>query len=297
MAGRSKSREPTHRGGQDREARNSKPAAPRGVLDLAVPSTPANSFLTDICMWFIRERGNWRPSRTWVTLLGALEIPAPTARTALHRMTKAGFLERQAHDGQRGYAMSRAWLDLWDRNEREAPTRQESEELWTLVVFSIPEARRADRHTMRTLLGRHGFAPLGNGVWIGSAAHLQPVRSELEFTTFAGNVDLFHARYEGSMALPELASRCWDLDSMQAAYAGFIRDVRRRLRREPTEGEGAFTAVVKTSNAWRRLNFRDPLLPLSALPGDWPRTEASRLHDELVERFLSPARGYVASHD
>ena len=275
--------------------RNSKRA--RAVLDLAIPSTPANSFLTDICMWFIRDRGNWRPSRTWVALLGALDIPTPTARTALHRMTKAGFLEGQTQGGHRGYAMSRAWLDLWDRNDTGLPEPQESEALWTLVIFSIPEAKRADRHTMRTLLGRHGFAPLGNGVWIGSATHLGSVRRELEFTTLAGHVDLFQARYEGSMALPELASRCWDLDSMQVAYEGFIRDVRRHLRSAPTEGEGAYRALVKTSNAWRRLNFRDPLLPLSALPGDWPRAEANRLHDELVERFLAPARAYVSSQD
>jgi phenylacetic acid degradation operon negative regulatory protein len=123
------------------------------------------------------------------------------------------------------------------------------------------------------------------------------VRRELEFTLLAGHVDLFHARYEGSMALPELARRCWDLDSLKAAYESFMQNVQRHLRDAPPQGKGAFTAVVTTSNAWRRLNFRDPLLPLSALPDDWPRPEASRLHDELVERFLAPAQAYVASLD
>src|SRR4051812_43980351 len=88
MPGQSKSGEQIHQRERNGRSTGSSKPARRAVLDLAIPSTPANSFLTDICMWFIREQGNWRPSRTWVTLLGALDIPAPTARTALHRMTK-----------------------------------------------------------------------------------------------------------------------------------------------------------------------------------------------------------------
>src|SRR3954470_3695701 len=68
--------------------RAAKRTAPYGGLDLAVPSTPANSFITDICFWFLRGRGNWLATRAWVSVLGSLDIPEPTARTALHRMTK-----------------------------------------------------------------------------------------------------------------------------------------------------------------------------------------------------------------
>jgi phenylacetic acid degradation operon negative regulatory protein len=193
--------------------------------------------------------------------------------------------------------MSRAWLDMMDGADSEPPVADEFDGLWTLVIFSVPEARRADRHAMRTVLGRHGFAPLGNGVWIGSATHLESIRGELELTAFGRYVDLFHSRYEGSMPLPELAKKCWDLTSLRAAYSTFIGDVRLRLGTVSKPDEQAFTNVVRTSNAWRRLMFRDPRLPPSALPEDWPRAEAQLLRDKLIDRSLADARAYVETLD
>jgi DNA-binding transcriptional regulator PaaX len=61
--------------------------------------------------------------------------------------------------------------------------------------------------------------------------------------------------------------------------------------------EQAFTNVVRTSNAWRRLMFRDPRLPPSALPDDWPRAEAELLRDRLIDRSLADARAYVETLD
>lgn len=208
-------------------------------------------------------------------------------------MTKAGYLERRTEGGHRGYAMSRAWVEMMDGVDSEPPAADEFDGLWTLVIFSVPEARRADRHAMRTVLGRSGFASLGNGVWIGSATQLESIRGALELTAFGRYVDLFHSRYEGSMPLPELARRCWDLTSLKAAYSTFVGDVRLRLRTVSKTDEQAFTDVVRTSNAWRRLLFRDPRLPPSALPDDWPRAEAELLRDELIDRSLEDARAYV----
>ncbi|MEO3842923.1 hypothetical protein [Streptomyces sp. B22F1] len=37
---------------------------------------------------------------------------------------------------------------------------------WTLLAFSVPETRRADRHALRTRLGWAGFAPLRSGLWV-----------------------------------------------------------------------------------------------------------------------------------
>src|SRR5262249_55218994 len=109
----------------------------KSQLDLAVPSTPANSFITDICVRFLFGRGDWLPSAAWVSLLGSLEIPAPSARTALHRMTKGGYLEHR----RPGYAMSTAWKDYIARDEPLTGT----DDTWTVLTFSFPEENRAER--------------------------------------------------------------------------------------------------------------------------------------------------------
>src|SRR5689334_23290679 len=114
-----------------------------GRLDVKIPSTRANSFITDICIWFLRDRNDpWLPTATWVRLLGDVEIPDATARTALHRMTQAGFLDRRAVAGRPGYAMSNAWVEF-QRTAAAAP-RDVRSDGWVLLTFTIPETQRAD---------------------------------------------------------------------------------------------------------------------------------------------------------
>jgi phenylacetic acid degradation operon negative regulatory protein len=270
--------------------------ASRRALDLAVPSTPANSFITDICILFVREQGDWLATARWVSLLTTLGIPPSNARTALHRMTKAGYLERRPANGRPGYAISSAWID-WIEGIEDEPTDDDGSDGWTLLNFSIPETQRAERHAMRTLLGRLGFASLGNGVWIASARRQPDARVALQTSGFADYVDLFRAEYDGFVDVPEFARRCWDIEEVADAYRTFIRDLRRRLKHRLGADARTFVDVVCTNNAWRRINFADPALPSSALPSGWPRPEAKNLRDELLRRFLEPAREYVSSLD
>jgi len=282
-------------------------AGPYARLDLAIPSTPANSFITDIGIWFVRERGNWLPAATWVSLLGALEIPASSARTALHRMTKADYLQQETRSARRGYSMSHEWIGylrhvhdglpsaLLSQDPDPPGEQQQSEDKWTLLTFSIPETRRAERHAIRTLLGRNGFASLGNGVWIASVARLPETRVALEATGFADYVDMFRAQHEGFGELAEFVARCWDTEAIATMYRTFIRDVRRRIRRDPTADARTFADIIIASNNWRRINFTDPALPTAALPREWPRTDAERLFSELLARSLDPAQDYVES--
>lgn len=265
-------------------------------LDWAVGFTPAKSFVTDISVWFAHERGDWLSTAVWVSLLGALNIPAPSARTALHRMTKAGYLHRETRDGRSGYAVSsslRAWIDNFGQGTDEAYTDTESQPKWLLVTFSIPEIRRADRHTLRTMLTGLGFASLGNGVWIASAHRLAETRQALGTVDFADYVEIFEAKHEGFSKTAELIQRCWDLDSLAARYRAFILESEQRLKRKPAADAQTFADVVLTVNTWRRINVDDPGLPASALPADWPRNRGKDVRDTLVANFLSPARVYV----
>jgi phenylacetic acid degradation operon negative regulatory protein len=275
--------------------RNGTPA-PRTALLHTVPSTRANSFVTDICAWFVRNRVDGLKTATWVSLLATVGISSGNARSALHRLTKAGYLERRRLEGRPGYGISPAWAEWVDRAAGEDPLEaNELEPGWTLLTFSVPETRRADRHDIRTLLGRLGFASLGNGVWIASAGRQEELRRALEMGGMEGYVDLFLAEYTGFLDVGEFARRCWDIDGIAGAYRAFIKETRRRLKNRPAADARAFTDVVLTSNAWRRVGFTDPDLPPSALPPDWPHAEARRLRDELLGRFLEPARAYVDS--
>jgi phenylacetic acid degradation operon negative regulatory protein len=275
------------------------PQRPGRALDLGIASTPANSFITDICRLFLFDRGNWLPASVWVSLLGVLGISETAARTALHRMTRAGYLQRQSRDSRPGYGMTQAWIDYMGPLEPrggddDPPARDEDDELWTLVTVSVPEKRRAERHMIRVILARRGFASLGNGVWIAPRAHADGVHVDLDSAGLADHVDVFAARYEKG-GIAQFARRFWDVDLIASTYHKLLREVRQRLNHHPVAGPRAFADVVLTRNAWRRISFIDPQLPTAALPRDWPHDDAKVVHDELLDRFLEPARAYVDS--
>jgi hypothetical protein len=48
--------------------------------------------------------------------------------------------------------MSQTWIDYMGRAADDASAITESEDKWALLTISVPEARRADRHAIRTLL-------------------------------------------------------------------------------------------------------------------------------------------------
>jgi phenylacetic acid degradation operon negative regulatory protein len=267
---------------------------PEVRIDLGrLPSTPANSFIREIGVWFARERTNWLAAATWVSLLSTLGIVESTSRTALHRMTREGLLRREARGGRPGYGLSEETLQYLRQIEEDERTEASSDHAWAVVTFSIPTEQRSDRHALRTVLARHGFASLGNGVWVAPLARLSRARLALRASGFAGRVEIFRSDYDGFGGDDEFASRHWDINALAGMYRDFISDVRRRLRRKPAAEPGTFADVVLTINTWRRINFDDPGLPDSALPRDWPREEARLIHDELVNRSLESARDYV----
>lgn len=264
-----------------------------GQLDFALAASAANGFITEICMWFALGRGDWLPTATWVALLGVLKVPDASARTALHRMAKAGFLKRSKRGSRLGYAISPSWGELFDRWGRVEEDIDASVDGWALVMFNVPEAQRRDRHVLRSLLRSIGFASLGNGVWIASVARLPAAKLSVEASGLGEYVDVFTAEYEGLAKPLELVRRCWDIDAISASYRHFIRDTRRRLKHGPIPAPRVFTDIVLTNSRWRGISATDPGLPPGVLPPTWPRADAKRVRSELFKRFLEPAREYV----
>ena len=115
-----------------------------------------------------------------------------------------------------------------------------------LATFSVPEAERARRHTLRSRLSWLGFGNVAPGVWM-APAHLTDETTEvLARLGLLHYVDLFAAR---PVAVGRPAGRgraVVDLDQIQDSYAAYVRRWRpvaaaghagaasKRSRRSPT---------------------------------------------------------------
>lgn len=117
---------------------------------------------------YARDTDGWMSVASLIQLLADLDIEAPTVRSSVSRLKRAGLLEAQSVSGAAGYRISpETERILRDGDPRIFAARRATvAEGWVLVVFSVPESERARRHTLRTQLTRLGFGSVSAGVWI-----------------------------------------------------------------------------------------------------------------------------------
>lgn len=282
------------------EARTKAPAVARQ------PSRPG-AFILDLYGGYVRQLGGWLAVAHLVRLVADLGVDDQAARSALSRMTRSGFFERQRVGGMAGYSLTeRARTVLEEADHRILAAREPArlDEGWVLVSFSIPEARREKRHMLRSRLAWLGFGTVSAGLWIAPARLAPELRTTVDRLELAQYVDVFTARYEGFVEVRELVSRCWDLDELRRIYSDFIdtfTKVQRRWsrRRASADPQAAFVDFTEAIHSWQRFPALDPGLPPEVLPARWEGRVAGELFSDLQQRLAEAAiehvRGVVRS--
>ncbi len=92
------------------------------------------------------------------------------ARTAAGRLAQKGFVqfvERRGKKYMEITAKGRKALELEQRTqELSAKKKRRWDKQYRLVMFDIPQRRKAKRDTLRRLVKRYGFLRLQNSVWV-----------------------------------------------------------------------------------------------------------------------------------
>ncbi len=218
-----------------------------------------------------------------VTALGRLCIGEHATRTALSRMGRRGLLRTVRRGRQAFLALTEHGTEVLRDGQRKLDgdiVDQHWDGRWTLLSFSVPESRRADRHALRTRLGWFGFGPLRSGLWVStSAADVSATLAELDLLDRA---EVFRAEAFRWTDPARIAAEAWDLPAIAAGYSDFL--VR--------WADGAFEQLDELSRRvllgaeWLQLIRRDPVLPAVLLPEGWPGTRA-------MERFRALRGGWA----
>lgn len=257
------------------------------------------SLIVTIYGSYARAAGGWMSVASLIRLMDALGVDEPAVRSSTSRLKRRGILEAARVDGAAGYALSdqaQAILAEGDRRIFARPTATLAAG-WVLAVFSVPEAERAKRHTLRSRLSWLGFGNVAPGVWIAPAHLAGETTDVLARLSLLQYVDLFAAQPVAVDDLQAEVARWWDLDRIQDYYAAYVRRWRpvaaAWARRRRVEAESAFADYVHALNAWRRLPYLDPGLPSELLPAGWQGTEAADVFFALRERLAAPAHDHV----
>lgn len=221
---------------------------------------------------YARDTGGWMSVASLIQLLADLGVEAPTVRSSVSRLKRAGLLEAESVSGAAGYRISpETERILRDGDPRIFAARRATvDEGWVLVVFSVPESERAKRHTLRTQLTRLGFGSVSAGVWIAPGHVHGEAEDMLARHGLRSYADLFRADYlsvagGGDGGLPAKVRSWWDTVRLQRLYVAFLAAHRPAAERiaggSPLTDREAFTTYIRVLTDWRRLRLPRPRCP------------------------------------
>lgn len=211
---------------------------------------------------YARDTGGWMSVAALIQLLADLGVEAPTVRSSVSRLKRAGLLEAESVSGAAGYRISpETERILRDGDPRIFAARRATvDEGWVLVVFSVPESERAKRHTLRTQLTRLGFGSVSAGVWIAPGHVHGEAEDMLARHGLRSYADLFRADYlsvagSGDGDLPAKVRSWWDTVRLQRLYVAFLAAHRPAAERiaggSPVTDREAFTTYIRVLTDWR----------------------------------------------
>jgi phenylacetic acid degradation operon negative regulatory protein len=235
--------------------------------------------------------------RALTELLDGFGIGESTSRVVLARMRREGWFTTDRDGRQTIYGLAGRSIRMLDEGRARIfdRGRDDWDGAWRMVIYAVPEESRAERDRVRRTLAWHGFGPLAAATWISPHPRLETVRDGLADLS-ATRMDLLESRSQSLTADREMAARCWDLGGLRRDYAELVSSYQRlpavaELARLP--GRDALRRQVELVASYRTLPFRDPDLPASLLPQEWPGRRAHALFIAAHDALHGPADAYV----
>jgi phenylacetic acid degradation operon negative regulatory protein len=166
---------------------------------------------------------------------------------------------------------------------------------WTLVIF--PRSMRASRDDLRDELTWLGFGQLTSGVFAHPTHGEETVRARVAELESAGAVIVIQRAVVTHASNEQLVATGWDLGELARRYRRFVdmfAPLYEALTRTRPAGETAFLLRTLLVHEYRRIHLRDPQLPASLLPKQWPGTDAHALCRNLYAKVFAASEEFLS---
>ncbi|MCM0638269.1 PaaX family transcriptional regulator [Cellulomonas wangsupingiae] len=271
--------------------------------DVDVPRSQAGPnpqhLLTTVMGEYLDSSEAALPAAAVVAVLGEFGVSPASARAALGRLVRRGLVAVRAGGRVPLYHVTPGTIarhrSTMHRFLAFGGVARPWDGQWLLVSYSLPEARQAQRHAVRKVLGALGFARLYDSVWISPGPDPAPVRAALHdlLEPVAGaRWSVMRTRFEDETG-PGGPAAAYDLDDLAARYRAFVAqyvDLAARVRAGQVPAPQALVARSTLMDDWRRFVVVDPDLPAHLLPPSWPRQEARVIFLEIHAALGPPAQ-------
>ena len=252
------------------------------LIDLPIK---AASFIVTIYGDVIEPRGGVVWIGNLIETCKNIGITEKLVRTAVSRLVAAGQLAGEREGRRSFYRLTNAaqaeFVEAAGLFYGPEPAVR-----WQFVLINGPSPEEVMQG-----LEREGFARLSPRLAVGT--HPAP--------TLPGRVIVFDAQLATENgALREFAEEAWNLPRFAEAYREFLARFGAFSRRiGDCAALPAFDCLIARLllvHQYRLIMLREPHLPKSALPDNWPGEQARRLFADLYLLLSKKADGYVGRH-
>jgi phenylacetic acid degradation operon negative regulatory protein len=230
-----------------------------------------------------------------VRLADELGVSDGALRSALSRMGREGWLSARRNGGPPRYRLTARGHSLIEEGIERIYGRRRTawDGRWLLVSYSLPERRREQRDRLREGLSFLGFGSLGNGIFVSPHDLRGEVRELIARHGVSEDVTMHHGTLEWPVDAAQVVARAWDLKSLEARYADFVRRTGPELARAGDLDEReSFRRRFLLTHEFRRFPFSDPDLPDPLLPPGWVGAAARQAFLEYNERLRPKAERF-----
>jgi phenylacetic acid degradation operon negative regulatory protein len=244
----------------------------------------------------LAPRGGAVSLASLIPLMAAFGLTERLVRTAAARLAADDWLATRRRGRRSEYRLSPAGRRRFTEATRRiyGGPAEAWNGRWTLVL--MPGLDTPRRRRIRAALGWEGFGELDPGLLAHPTLTPAQAQAHLAAHGLPEAPAIFAARASVPAADRRLLQRGWDLGDLALRYRRFIghfAPLHARLTRQALAPAAAFIVRTLLIHEYRRIHLRDPLLPQSLLPPDWPGTAASELCRGLYARVLPAAEAHL----
>jgi len=261
---------------------------------MALPSVKPRSWLFDLFGDYVEHRTRELWTGKIIALAGDFALTERAIRSALLRQQRDGWLNVRRSGAYSFYSLTNAGRDLIDRGRERIMRGPEHEwdGRWAVLTYSVPESQRELRDKLRSELGWLGFGALSAGLFVSPRDHQEEIAAIAARHGLEQNVTLFRAEHQWPGDNRALAARCWDLQALNASYAGFVDAFQPYCDGKRMSDRECFLVRFRLINGYRRFPFVDPGLPYDLLPANWLGVRAGEVFRHLHTRLANGANRY-----
>jgi phenylacetic acid degradation operon negative regulatory protein len=269
------------------------------------PAVRAQPIIFNLLGDYVHPRGETVWTSGLLDLLSRLGVGERAARSALSRMKLKGWLKASRSGRRSAYTLTPKTRALLDEGSRRlfGPRPTQWDGSWHLVVYSLPQTRRALRRQLRTRLSWLGYGMLLPGTMVAAFPKHEEVTQLFRELGVGRYVHFFSRSRLETADGNEIVSRCWDLPGLNRRYARFIRRyqpshewfLERCRSSDGLPPEESFVHRFWITYEFSSFPREDPDLPPELLPPDWVGGQAAELLRSYRQLLKEAAEGFADS--